>query len=390
MRVGIIGFGGAGAAHVFYFGCVPGCAVTAIFDPSPAARGRAAHCPPGIHFTDNLDDFWPRVDAVSICSPDATHADYIERAFDRGLHVICEKPLTDSIDGLRRIIAAERRAGRKLAVLHQMRFVPLHQRIKQLLTAGALGTISYGEAYYVHDLRERAFINDNWRRTDNATPLVYSGCHMVDLLRWLFGPDDEVVEAYAASNHRAFAEYPEADLTLATLRFRSGALGKVLVAFGSAAPQDHSIRIHGTEGAIENNVHFGRSGRWHAVIHEPLLVQPLLRRRAGAPHGESLYRQLRRTAPAWVLARSFRALRYLARRPNAEYAARFHPLRLYEHSYACVAAIDDFVKSVSRGGAPACGSTEAAQTVLACLAGVESSRTNRPVAVPALADVLAS
>src|SRR2546429_7897886 len=41
MRIGIIGFGGAGQAHYFYFACIAGCRVTKIFDPKPAAAERA-------------------------------------------------------------------------------------------------------------------------------------------------------------------------------------------------------------------------------------------------------------------------------------------------------------------------------------------------------------
>jgi UDP-N-acetyl-2-amino-2-deoxyglucuronate dehydrogenase len=387
LRVGILGFGGAGQAHLKYFDCVDGCQVTKIYDAKPSGLDRARAMAPGVAVTGALDAFWSDLDAVSVCTPDATHADYIVAALERGLHVLCEKPLTDSTDGVRRILAAERRGRATVAVVHQMRFVPLHQKIRRQLEAGALGVVSYMEGYYVHDLRERAFVNDDWRRTDNATPLVYSGCHMVDLLRWFAGADDEVVEVFAAANHRAFPEYPESDLTLVTLRFRSGLLGKVLVAFGSAAPQDHSVRVHGTEAAIENNVLFARSGRWQAVIHEPLVNQPLLRKRPGAAFGDSWYAQWRRAAPSWLLGRGFAALRLLARRPNAEYAARFHPLRLYEHSLACVGALDDFVQAVRRGHRPLCTTDEAARTVLVCLAGVESYRANRPVRVRELAEI---
>src|SRR6185295_9259477 len=136
----------------------------------------------------------------------------------------------------------------------QMRFVPLHRRMKALVGAGALGAISYLEGYYVHDLTLRAFVTDRWRETDNATPLVYSGCHFVDLLRWL--ADEEIVEVFAAANNIAFPEYPESDLNLVTLRFQSGVIGKVVVAFGAAGPQDHSLRIFGTRRSIDNNMLF--------------------------------------------------------------------------------------------------------------------------------------
>ena len=390
LKIGLIGFGGAGQAHAYFFAAIPGCTVDAVFDPSPDGCTRARARLPRARVTDQLDQFWTGLDAVSVCTPDRTHADYIVEALSRGLHVICEKPLTDSVEGVRRIVAAERAAGRVVAVVHQMRFVPLHQRIKERLDAHALGNISFLEGLYVHDLRERAFVNDQWRKTDNATPLVYSGCHMVDLLRWFAGDDDEVAEVFAAANHRAFPDYPECDLTTVTLRFKSGILGHVLVAFGSSAPQDHSVRVHGTEGAIENNVLFRRSGRWGEVIHEPLPIQAPLRRRPGTSGGESLYTQLRRTMPSWVLGRAFAALRLLARRPNAEYAARFYPLRTYEHAMACTSALTDFVDAIRAGRRPLCTVDEGAQTVLACLAGVDSYRTNTPCRVPTLGEVMAS
>ena len=79
--------------------------------------------------------------------------------------------------------------------------------------------------------------------------------------------------------------------------------------------------------------------------------------------------------------RQFEASRVFARRPNAEYGAANYPVRLYEHSLACVGAIEDFVGAIRDRRAPSCSIDEAGRTVLACLAGVESYRTNRPVAV---------
>ena len=142
-----------------------------------------------------------------VCTPDATHARYVVAALERGLHVLVEKPLTDSLEGLCAIRRAAAAApAQVVAVVHQMRFVPLHRRMKALVSDGALGALSYLEGYYVHDLTSRAFQTDRWRETDNATPLVYSGCHFVDLLRWIAG--EEIVEVFAAAGHRAFPDTP--------------------------------------------------------------------------------------------------------------------------------------------------------------------------------------
>jgi predicted dehydrogenase len=382
-RIGLIGFGGAGQAHSFYCSCLPGCSVTKIFDPKPAAAALAAAHAPRAVFCGDQDRFWPDLDAVVVCSPDATHARYVVDALARGLHVLVEKPLTDSLQGLRVIQHAARAApAQVVAVVHQMRFVPLHRRIKALLDVRALGTLSYLEGYYVHDLTARAFANDRWRETDNATPLVYSGCHFVDLLRWFAG--DEIVEVFAAAGHRAFPEYPESDLNLVTLRFTSGVIGKVVVAFGEPGPQDHTVRVAGTDAVIRNNLLYRRDGRLGEVLHRPMVFQRKLLKGRDRDGGQSRWRQLRTNLPPYVFARATEVLRVLARRPNAEYGAAHYPVRLYEHSLACVEAIDDFLGAIRDRRAPLCSIDEAGRTVLACLAGVESYRTNRPVRVAAL------
>jgi predicted dehydrogenase len=384
MRVGIIGFGGAGQAHSFYLTCVRGCQLTKIFDPKPAAAARAAAGAPQARFCEHLDDFFTDLDAVIVCSPDSTHAGYIVAALERGLHVLVEKPLTDSIEGLRAIrrATAATQGRQVVAVVHQMRFVPLHQRIKTLVDDRSLGTLSYLEGYYVHDLTDRAFANDTWRATDNATPLVYSGCHFVDLLRWFAG--EEVVEVYAAAAHRAFAAYPESDLNVVTMRFGSGAIGKVVVAFGEPGPQDHTVRVAGSEAVVRGNQLYTRDGALGRVLHRPMLLQPSLLRAPGKSGGQTRWRQLRTNLPPYIYARTTELLRVLARRPNAEYGAASYPVRLYEHSLACVGAIEDFVSAVRDRRPPLCSVDEASRTVLACLAGVESYRTNCPVRVAPL------
>jgi predicted dehydrogenase len=379
LRIGIIGFGGAGQAHWSYFSCIPGCEVTKVFDPKPGGLERAAEIPASFKTCDDLLSFWTDLDVVSICSPDSTHGDYIVGALEHGLHVLCEKPLTDSFEGVCKIREATDTSDRVVAVVHQMRFVPLHRKIKRILEEKELGHISYLEGYYVHDLTERAFHYDDWRKTDNATPLVYSGVHFVDLLRWF--ADDEIVEVFAAANHLAFPEYPESDLNLVTLRFRSGIIGKVLVAFGTAGPQDHSVRIYGDRASIDNNILFRRNGEWGRVIHSPIVVQRKLLSDPNKSAHHGLYRQVRGNLPAYLLGKSFEALRYLSRRPNTEYGGRFYPVRVYEHALACVGAIEDFVDSVRESRKPLCTVDEASKAVLACLAGVESYRTNRPVKV---------
>ena len=386
LRVGIVGCGGAGIAHWQYFSVIPGCKVTKFLDPKEAGRERARALSSDLKVTDTEEAFFQDLDSVSVCTPDSTHADYLVKALARGLHVLCEKPLTDSLEGIRRIDKAHADSDRVVAIVHQMRFVPLHRKIKELVGTGALGPISYMEGYYVHNLVQRAFTYDDWRKRDNATPLVYSGCHFVDLLRWFIG--DEIVEVSAAANHLAFPGYPESDLNAVRLRFASGTLGHVLVAFGAAGPQDHSVRLYGQRLRVENNVFFREDGAWGGILHRPRILQPKLFKNPNRAAHHGPWRQLRLNLPAYLLGRGFEAFRWLARRPDAEYGARFYPVRVYEHALACVEAIEDFVDAIRSGRPPLCTVDEASKTVLACLAGVTSYRENRPVRVPSLSEAL--
>lgn len=394
LRVGIIGFGGAGIAHHSYFTYLDGCRVVKVYDPKSAGLQRAAELAPHLERCIELEKFWIGLDVVSVCSPDSSHADYVSEALARGLHVLCEKPLTDSIEGIRKIKEAQRKSGCIVAVLHQMRFVPLFRKIKTILARNELGVISYLEGYYVHNLTRRAWLYDDWRRTDNATPAVYAGCHFIDLLRWF--ANEEIVEVFAAANNLGFPEYPESDLNVVTLRFHSGVLGKMLVSFGSACPQDHSVRVYGNQGCIDNSALFSgepNGVRWVRTIHRPILL-PRQWRPANASWMRraireclTVRRRLLARLPAWLIATAFDGVRSVLP-PEGEYGIRHYPMRLYEHDLACIEAVENFLHAV-RGSAPLlCTLDESAKTVLACLASVQSYRTNLPVAVPTLDSVL--
>ncbi len=381
LKVGIVGFGGSGMAQYRHFGSL-GCEVTAIHDPKPDGIDRAKAIAPGVFITSSFESFLASgINAVAVCSPDKTHADYVVGAMEAGLHVVCEKPLADSLEGCRRILNAEANGnGIVAAVQHQMRFLPVHLEMKRLVKSGRLGRISYIEGYYVHNLTHRASLYDDWRFTDNVTPLVYSGCHFVDLLRWLL--EDEVEEVTGMANNVSFPEYPESDLNVILLRFRSGAIGKVVVAFGAGRPQDHSVRIYGTEMSIENNLLFSKTGdyqvfeRPHLPKHDPILraKQPLFDIRG---RGYRVRIQRYRTYLGALLLEGIMKHKGL----DGEYSISFYPMRLYPHEMAVRASLENFVGVIRREGPLKCSLKDAARTVATCLAGVEAYRTGRTIKV---------
>lgn len=399
LRVGIVGFGGAGMAQLSHFRGINDSRVTAIFDPKPAGQERARAAAPEAFVTGDWAAFLASgINTAAICSSDASHADYVVACIDAGIHVVCEKPLTDSTESCRRILrAAAARPDVVAAVQHQMRFLPVHRDMKALIDAGDLGRIGYIEGYYVHNLTTRASQYDDWRFTDNATPLVYSGCHFVDLLRWLL--NDEVDEVLGMANNVAFPEYPESDLNVILMRFRSGVIAKVVVAFGAGRPQDHSVRVYGTARSIENNILFEKDGGYRVFARPelPRMGRPPAVADA-APRRIPFY-SLRGRGYAWRIQRAWRAMRQSMPRyrtmtaasiieavmrhrgVDREYEIAAYPFRLYPHNQAVRESLENFVGAV-RGQEPLlCPLKEAARTVATCCAGVEAYRTGRTIKV---------
>jgi predicted dehydrogenase len=246
-----------------------------------------------------------------------------------------------------------------------MRFLPVHLAMRDIIARGELGAIAYLEGYYIHNLTERASLYDRWRFEDNATPLVYSGCHFVDLLRWLLS--DEVVEVAGMANNIAFPRYPESDTNVILLRFRSGVIGNVVTAFGFGRPQDHSVRIYGSEKCIENNLLFSKDGSFTIFAH------PRWERRSGSFFRGRWLRQR-------IITRLFEHLMKTRHLP-ADYSVASYPLRLYEHGLAVRESLRDFVDAIANQRPPLCSVLDAAKTVATCLAGVEAYRNSRKVSV---------
>jgi len=377
LRVGIVGFGGAGLAQYEHFQSIEKCRVVAVYDPNQAGLDRARSLSSSLFLSDDFEEFLRAgIDVVTICSPDRTHADYMARCLHTGKHTLCEKPLTDSLDGCKKVLEAERKSpGVIAAVQHQMRFVPLYVKIREAIETGALGKITYIEGYYVHNLTKRATLYDTWRFQDRATPLVYSGCHFIDLLRWLL--NDEVAEVMGMANNIAFPEYPESDLNVVLLRFRSGIIGKVITAFGAARPQDHSVRVYGTGKSVENNLLFDKNGRF-SVLSRPFFLDD---GRAANPTFRNRLGSIRSHYKTAVVGMLFETLMRFWNRKERDYAICSYPMRLYEHSFAVRASISDFVRAIRTGQRPKGTLAEAAKTVVTCLAGVEAYRTGEAVPV---------
>jgi predicted dehydrogenase len=218
-------------------------------DPAPpadVAEFRKAH-----QFTlaANLDEALadPLVEGVILATPHALHEEQALRVIAAGKNLFCEKPLTMTGEGAKRIVAACEKAGKVLGVGHERRWEPALEELQRLVGAGALGAISLFEANVSHD-NFRKLASDNWRLSAKNAPagmFTAVGIHLTDLFVHFAGPAREV---RATTASMIFAP-PAEDFVSANIVFKSGARANFTSL--SITPFYGRLTVFGDKGWVE-------------------------------------------------------------------------------------------------------------------------------------------
>lgn len=190
-----------------------------------------------------------QVDLVIICTPHPFHLDPCVEAAKAGAHILVEKPLASTLEDCDTMIEACKAHNVKLGVISQRRWYPPVWRMKEAIAAGKIGKPVIGTVSML-GWRDRAYYEaDAWRGTwdmEGGGVLVNQAPHQLDIFLWYMGEIDELVAIRENVNH----PYIEVeDTALAILRFKSGAIGNIIVS-NSQKPGIHAkIHVHGENGA---------------------------------------------------------------------------------------------------------------------------------------------
>jgi UDP-N-acetyl-2-amino-2-deoxyglucuronate dehydrogenase len=246
---GIVGAGVIAATHSRAIGELPGARLVAVTDTSPEAAQALAKAGDCVAEPD-LDALLDRsdVDVVCVCVPSGLHAEIGVRAAAAGKHLVVEKPIDVSLAAADKLIDAAATAGVRLTVISQHRFDPGIVQLRALIERGMLGRPLFGEATTKWYRSQAYYDSAAWRGTwalDGGS-LMNQGIHYVDLLLACMGPVAEVTAMIATQTHRIEVE----DISLALLRFRSGAVG-MLASSTSAFPGfPQRLEVTGTGGTV--------------------------------------------------------------------------------------------------------------------------------------------
>ncbi len=167
-----------------------------------------------------------------------------------GKHIVVEKPMALVLDDADAMIRACDKSGAKLFVVKQNRFNLPVMKLREALDKGRFGKIVLGTVRVRWCRPQSYYDQDPWRGTWALDGGVLSNqaSHHVDLLEWMLGE----VESVFAMSSTALANIEAEDTAVATLRFRSGALG-IIEATTATRPRDleGSISILGERGSVE-------------------------------------------------------------------------------------------------------------------------------------------
>ncbi len=204
------------------------------------------------------------VDAVIVANPTSLHLDVAVPAARAGCHLLIEKPLSHSLDGIDRLQEALKTSGAQVLMGFQFRFHPGLQRIAQLLQAGAIGRpvsarAQWGEYLPAWHPWEDYRLGYSARQ-DLGGGVVLTLSHPVDYLRWLLG-DVRQVWAFTAQSGELDLQGVE-DIAEIGLRFENGSLGSIHLDY-LQRPPSHLLEIIGSQGTL----------RWDNATGEASLYQ---------------------------------------------------------------------------------------------------------------------
>lgn len=190
----------------------------------------------------------PGLDIVNICTPSGSHRDPAVAAAEAGKHVVVEKPLEITLSRCDKIISACEKNKVKLCTIMPSRFSPANVALKQAIDSGRFGKLTLGDTYVKWWRSQEYYDSGVWRGTweqDGGGAYMNQAIHNVDLLYWLMG---DVVEVSAMTATLAHERIEVEDVGVATIRFKSGALGVIEASTAAFPGLLKRTEIHGNKG----------------------------------------------------------------------------------------------------------------------------------------------
>jgi predicted dehydrogenase len=263
-RIAIAGIGAVAAMHAESIADIDGAELVA-GSCRTAERGR--------EFAAEYDCTWyeateamldaEAVDVLSVCTPSGAHLEPTLAAADRGVDVLCEKPLEITTERIDEMVAAADEAGIRLGGIFNQRYNPVVRRVREAASEGRLGDLSVANAY-VPWWRDDDYYDGAWQGTedlDGGGALMNQSIHGIDAIQWIASAagaggesaGNPVEEVFAYTARRAHDDdiVEVEDSAVAVVRYRDGTLGQILGATSMYPGSLKRLQVAGRDGTAE-------------------------------------------------------------------------------------------------------------------------------------------
>ena len=260
LRTAVIGVGYLGKFHAQKFADIPGADLVAVVDVDGEARERVAK-ELGVDAIGDYRKLMGAVDAVSVVVPTPAHFEIAEAFLDSGIHVLVEKPITETVEQAARLIEIARQRSAVLQVGHLERFNPAVRALKPLLH----------NPRFVESVRIAPY---NVRGTDVDVVLDLM-IHDIDLIQFIAGSPIERLEAVGAA---VISDKP--DVANARIRFESGCIANV-TASRTSLKVERKIRIFQDACYFSADLHqkavsvYRKSDTMNGPLNLPISIEQL-------------------------------------------------------------------------------------------------------------------
>jgi predicted dehydrogenase len=230
-RIAVAGAGYIGLAHMEVAQKSASVELSAVVDPSPAAKAHADAA--GVPLYTTLAELFAKdkPDGVVLATPNPLHVPHALECIAAGVPMLLEKPIAQTVAEAERLVHAADEAKAKILIGHHRAHSPIMAKAKQVVDSGVLGRLVAvtGTAMFLKP--DHYFADAPWRKELGAGPILLNMIHEVHNLRMLAG-DIVAVQAFTSHAVRGFAVE---DTVAISLRFASGALGTFLLSDTAAS-----------------------------------------------------------------------------------------------------------------------------------------------------------
>jgi len=193
LRIGMIGAGGNARGHGMRLLNIGEVDVPAAVDTDPATKDLVHRMHPRAGKIQFFKDYRRmlasvKLDGVMISTPHTLHAEQILASLDKGLHVLCEKPLVCSVADAKKVVARAKKAKKLLMVSYQRHMQGPFRYMRDVVQSGALGEIQFVQAFMAQGWLEAT--RGKWRQVPKLSgggQLNDSGSHILDIVMWITG-----------------------------------------------------------------------------------------------------------------------------------------------------------------------------------------------------------